>query len=101
MALKTKGTKTDNGFWTMFSNLGSPQPCVPRLVLGDLGCCLAGRDVGLTVGNTLSFKGLVFFLSCCRGIYDVSLDHNFLYLTSKRICIHTSNNYLSCAFMYL
>ena len=40
MALKTRlGYQMDQGFGIMLSNLGSPQPCVTRLVLGD------GRDV--------------------------------------------------------
>lgn len=48
----------DYRFGTMFSSLGSPQPCVTRLGLGDLGCQSSWKGRWLHC-NILSFKGLV------------------------------------------
>ena len=94
MALKARlGYQMDQGFGIMLSKLGSPQPCVTRLVLGDLGCCLAGRDVGWTLGNTLSFKGLVLKLRAAE-VYLMYHGSHFFHIIYKNMytsmCIHIS-----------
>ena len=52
--------------------------------MGDLGCCLAGRDVGWTLGNTLSFKGLVLKLRAAE-VYLMYHGSHFFHIIYKNM----------------